>query len=128
MCDAEISSLHIFFFRKRVVGFNWKCPVQRPIMSKANKSSAWGAAQVPLPEDTVPSSQEELSSSEQEPDPEVSFHQFRPPQLVPSMFMPYTEGLNMECTVNDGFYHRFLKEHLKCKNILECELVALPED
>ena len=59
-------------------------------MPKANKSSAWETAQVPLPEDTVPSIQEELSSSEQEPDPEVSFLQFRPPQPVPSMFMPYT--------------------------------------
>ena len=24
-------------------------------------------------------------------------------------------------------YHRFLKWHLKCENILECELAALPE-
>ena len=53
-----------------------------------HKSSAQGTAQVPLPEDTLPSSQEELSSSEKEPNPEVSFHQFRPPQSVPSMFMP----------------------------------------
>ena len=54
-------------------------------MLKANKSSSWGTAKVPLPEDTVPNSQEELSSPEHEPDPEVSFHQFRPPQPVPSM-------------------------------------------
>ena len=33
----------------------------------------------------------------------------------------------MDWTVNDGLYHRFLKWHLKCENILECKLVALPE-
>ena len=33
----------------------------------------------------------------------------------------------MDWTVNDDLYHRFLKWHLKCENILECELVALPE-
>ena len=78
-------------------------------MPKATKSSAWGNNQLPLPEEMVPSSQEELSSSEQEPDPEVSFHQGRPPQPLPSMFMPYIEGPKMDLTVNDGFYHRFLK-------------------
>ena len=43
------------------------------------------------------------------------------------MFMPYTEGPKMDWTVNDGLYHRFLKLHLKCENILECELTMLPE-
>ena len=33
----------------------------------------------------------------------------------------------MDWTVNDGLYHRFLKWHLKCENILECELSMLPE-
>ena len=33
----------------------------------------------------------------------------------------------MDWTVNDGLYHRFLKWRLKCENILECELAALPE-
>ena len=96
-------------------------------MPKVNKNSAWRTAKVPLPEDTVPSSQEELSSSEQESDPEVSFHQFRPPQPVPSMFMPYIAGPKMDWTLNDGLYHRFLKWHVKCGNILEWELAALPE-
>ena len=41
--------------------------------------------------------------------------------------MPYIEGLQMDWTVNDHLYHRFLKWHLKCKNILECKLAALPE-
>ena len=75
----------------------------------------------------VSSSQEKLSSSEQEPDPEVTFHHFIPPQPVPNIFMPYIEGPKMDWTVNDWFYHRFLKWHLKCENILKCELVALPE-
>ena len=78
-------------------------------MPKATKSSAWEHNQLPLPEEIVPSSQEEFSSSEQEPDPEVSFLQFRPPQQVPSMFMPYIEGLKMDWTVNDWLYHRFLQ-------------------
>ena len=33
----------------------------------------------------------------------------------------------MDWTVNDGLCHRFLKWCLKSENILECELVALPE-
>ena len=33
----------------------------------------------------------------------------------------------MDWTVNDGLYHRFLKWHLKCENILECQLLSLPE-
>ena len=33
----------------------------------------------------------------------------------------------MDWTVNDGLYHCFLKWRLKCENILECELAALPE-
>ena len=43
------------------------------------------------------------------------------------MFMAYIEGPKMDWTVNDALYHRFLKWHLKCENILECELAALPE-
>ena len=101
--------------------------VQRPIIPKATKSSAQGNNQLPQSEENVQSSQEELSRSEQEPDPEFSFPQFRPPQQVPSMFMPYIEGLKMDLTVNDGFYHRFLNWHLKCENILECALAALSE-
>ena len=95
-------------------------------MPKATMRSAQGNNQMPLPEETVPSSQEELSSSEQEPDPEVSFHQVRLPKPVPSMYMPYIEGPKMNWAVNDGLYHRYLQWHLKCKNILECELAALP--
>ena len=96
-------------------------------MPKATKNLACGNNQMPLPEEMVPSSQEELSSSEQQPDPEVSFHHYRTPQPVPSMFMPCTEGPKMDWTVNDGLYHRFLKYHLKCENILECKLAALSE-
>ena len=33
----------------------------------------------------------------------------------------------MDWTVNDSLYHDFLKWKLKCGNILECELTALPE-
>ena len=78
----------------------------------------------------IPSQQDETTSSEQESDAEVSFHTFQhqvQPQVLPNMFMPYIEGPHMDWTDNDGLYHRFLKWRLKCKNILECELEALPE-
>ena len=97
-------------------------------MPKATKSSAWVEAQASSQQDTNEISQEELTSSDQETDPEVTFNAPRQqPQVVPSMFIPYIEGLKMDWTVNDGLYHRFLKWHLKCENILECELAALPE-
>ena len=47
--------------------------------------------------------------------------------MVTGMYMPYIEGPCMDWTVNDNLYHRFLKWHLKCKNILKCKLAALPE-
>ena len=84
-------------------------------MPKAAKSSAWGANQVPPPEESIQRSQEELSSSDQEPDQEVSVHHHRQLQPVPSMFMPYIEGPKMDSTVNDGLYHRFFKWCLKCE-------------
>ena len=107
-------------------------------MPKSTKSSAQGSTPVTPPEEDMSSTPEELSScSEQEADPEVSFHphhplqtstsQVRQPQPSAGMDMPYIEGPCRDWTVNDGLYHRFLKWHLKCKNILECELMALPE-
>ena len=96
-------------------------------MPKTTKSSAGGNNHLSQVEETVPNSQEELSSSGEEPDPEVSFHQVLPPHPVLSMFMPYIEGPKMDWTVNDGLFHRFLKWCLKCENILECGLAALPE-
>ena len=96
-------------------------------MPKANKSSARVEAQASSQQDANEISQEELTSSAQETDPEVTFNAPRQqPQVVPSMFIPYKEGPKMDWTVNDGLYHRFLKWHLKCENILECELAALP--
>ena len=44
-----------------------------------------------------------------------------------NMYMPYIVGPDMDWTVNDGLYNRFLKWKLKCENILECELAILPE-
>ena len=97
-------------------------------MPKATKSSAQVEAQVSSQQEANETSQEELTSSDQETDPEVTFNPPRQqPQVVPSMFMPYIEGPKMDWTVNDGLYHRFLKWHLKCENILESELAALPE-
>ena len=58
------------------------------------------------------------------------FTQARQQATIPvreQMFRPYIEGPKMDWTVNDSLYHHFLKWKLKCKNILECELAALPE-
>ena len=96
-------------------------------MPKATKSSAQGGTPKPLPEEMHTNCQDEQSSSEQELDPEITFHHPRQPQPVPSMFMAYIEGQKMDWTVNDGLYHRFLKWGLKCENILECKLAALPK-
>ena len=102
-------------------------------MPKASKKSAreevQGAqAQTSTQSDVNESNPDEIPSSDQESETEVTFHPPRPQlQVVPSMFMPYIEGPKMDWTVNDGLYHRFLKWHLKCENILECELAALPE-
>ena len=102
-------------------------------MPKASKKSAReeipeAPAQVSTLSDGNEASNGESSSSEQESDPEVTIHPPRSqPQVISSMFMPYIEGPKMDWTVNDGLYHRFLKWRLKCENILECELAALPE-
>ena len=106
-------------------------------MPKTTKSSAQGNRPVSPLEEDMSNIQEELSSSEREEDPEVSFHphqllqpstsQERQPQPSAGIYMPYIEGPHMDWTVNDGLYHRFLKWHLKCENILECKLMALPE-
>ena len=94
-------------------------------MPKAMKKSS--RAQSPPPseghasEDTA-----EASGSDQDQDPDVSFHPTVPSNSVPTMFMPYIEGPKMNWTVDDGLYHRFLKWHLKCETILDCELANLP--
>ena len=70
--------------------------------------------------------QVEASGSDLDQDLDVSFHPAAPSPSVPTMFMPYIEGPKMNWTVDDGLYHRFLKWHLKCKTILDCELANLP--
>ena len=87
--------------------------------------------------DEVTDSQEELHNSEHEEDLEVSFHPHHvlttPSNsvgqlpIVTGMYMPYIDGPHMDWTVNNNLYYRFLKWCLKCENILECKLVALPE-
>ena len=111
--------------------------LQRPNIPKPTKSSAQGTRPVPPPEEDMSNTQEELSTSEQKADPEVSFHPHQPPQPSTSqvrqpqpaagIHISYIEGPCMDWTVNDGLYHRLLKWHLKCENSLECKLAALPE-
>ena len=95
-------------------------------MSKATKSAQYEQCiieNVVLPEET--SDQEETSSDQEQ---EIILQPQTHPsqaQAFPSMFMPFIEGPKMDWTVNDGLYNRYLKQKLKCKNILECELVML---
>ena len=96
-------------------------------MPKATKNSTQAEATVSTQDELIESSQDELSSSDQEQDPEATLNPYRLLQVLPGTFMPYIEGPKMDWTVNDGLYHRFLKWCLKCENILECELAALPE-
>ena len=84
----------------------------------------------PNQEVNIPSSQEDSTCSDHESESEISFHPSRQQANIPirqQMFMPYIEGPKMDWTVNESLYHSFLKWELKCKNILECELAALPE-
>ena len=102
-------------------------------MPKASKKLAReevqeAQAQTSTQSEVNESGPDENPSTDQESETEVTFHPHRPQQQVaPSMFMPYIEGAKMDWTVNNGLYHRFLKWHLKCENILECELAALPD-
>ena len=106
-------------------------------MAHRSKSSAQRSRSPSQSEEEEIESNEELPSSEQEEDHEVSFHPCQvlhippnpagQPLVLVGMYMPYIEGPHMDWTVNDNLYHRFLKWCLKCKNILECKLAALLE-
>ena len=104
-------------------------------MSQLTRSSAHRSRPSSPYDDDAVATQEEPTSSDHEEDPEVSFHPSHPPPpqpvgqplLAAGIYVPYIEGPHMDWTVNDHLYHRFLKWHLECKNILECKLVALPE-
>ena len=96
-------------------------------MPKATKNSAQAEATVSTQDEPIESSQDELSSSDKEQDPEVTLSPHRLPQVPSGTFTPYIEDPKMDWAVNNGLYHIFLKWCLKCKNILECELAALPE-
>ena len=96
-------------------------------MPKAMKKSSPEQSMPPSEEHESTDTQTEMSSSGQESDPEVSFCPTLPSHPTPTMFMPYIKGPKINWTVDDGLYHRFLKWHLKCKTILDCELANLPE-
>ena len=65
-------------------------------MPRTTKNSAHGNNNLSQDETEVPSSQENISSSDQEPDPEISFHPSRAQQVIPNMFMPCMEGPKMD--------------------------------
>ena len=82
-------------------------------MLKVTQKSTHDSNNLFQEESEVPSSPEETTSSDQEidqePDPEVSFHPSRAQQAIPNMFMLYIAGPEMDWTVNDTLYHRFVK-------------------
>ena len=106
-------------------------------MASRSKHSVQSSRSPSPPAEEVTESQYDLLNSEHEEELEVSFHPRHTsatpshpvgqPPIATSMYMPYIEGPHMDWTVNNNLYHRFLKWCLKCKNILECELMALPE-
>ena len=75
-------------------------------MPKTTKSSAQGSRPVSPSEEDMSNTQEELSSTEHETDPEVSFHPHQPlqpstsevrqPQPTAGIYMPYIEGPHMD--------------------------------
>ena len=95
-------------------------------MPKAMKKSSWEQSPPPSEDHESVDTQAEASGSDQDQDPDISFHPAVPSPSVPTMFMAYIEGPKMNWTVDDRLYHRFLKWHLKCKTILDCELANLP--
>ena len=99
-------------------------------MPKVKAPAQANTSATPNQEVNIPSSHEDSTSSYHESESEISFHPSREQATIAvrqQMFMPYIEGPKMDWTVNDSLYHHFLKLKLKCKNILECELAALPE-
>ena len=98
-----------------------------PIAARAIKDPSASV----LTETEEEASHDECSTYEEsEPEQEICINHTCPnaPQPVyTNMYMPYIEGPKMDWTVNDMLYHRFLKWKLKCENILECALAALPE-
>ena len=98
-----------------------------PRMPKAMKKSSPEQSMLPSEEHESVNTQAEMSSSGQESDPKVSFCPTLPSHPTSTMFIPYIEGHKMNWTMDDGLYHRFLKWHLKCKTILDCDLANLPE-
>ena len=65
-------------------------------MPKAMKNSAQAEAMVSTQDEPIESSQDKLSSSDQEQDPEVTLNPCRLQQVLPGTFMPYVEGPKMD--------------------------------
>ena len=73
-------------------------------------------------QENVSSSDEEIVLRRSQPKPCTS-----QAPAIQQVYMSYIEGPQMDWTVNDHLYHRFLKWKIKCDNILKCELAMLPE-
>ena len=99
-------------------------------MPKVKAPAQVHTSATPDQEVNIPSSHEDSTSSDHESESEISFHPSGQQATIPvrqQMFMAYIEASKMDWTVNDSLYHHFLKWKLKCENIFECELAALPE-
>ena len=99
-------------------------------MPKVKPPAQAHTSATPNQEVNIPSYCEDSASSDHESESEISFHPSRKQATIPvrqQMFMSYIEGPKMDYAVNESLYHHVLKWKLKCENILECELAALPE-
>ena len=71
--------------------------IQSPILPRTTINSACGNNSLLQEESEVPSSPEDIASSDQEidqePDQKVTFNQSKAQQAIPTMFLPFIEGL-----------------------------------
>ena len=74
-------------------------------MPKSKKTSCHKMENNPSQDE---SSTQEESGLEQENDQEVTLNPSHVQQVIPSMFIPYIEGPNMDWSVSDGLYHKYL--------------------
>ena len=113
-------------FKGSVLSYNF----QSHTMPKATKKSAHGNNTF-LQESEVPSSPEDTASSDKKyiKNQTQKFHSIHLEHNMQfQTCLCHTDKVpKMGWTVNDALYHRFLKWHLKCENIPDCKLVALPE-
>ena len=95
-------------------------------MPKVKGSAKAHTSAIPDQEVDIPSFHEESTSSDHRKSHSIQADHKDPIQQC-AIFHAIHRGTQMDWTVNDSLYHHFLKWKLKCENILECKLAALPK-